>query len=281
MENSLPAIRASAALGVKAIEVDVHLTADSVIAVLHDENVGRVTVDGTGLISTLTWAQARALTLKNQGGQIPSLVEVLDLAAQHDMLVLIEVKELHKRGELIRQLVQLFADRNLYSKAIVGAFNPTFLWSLRGAEPRIKTLLFNAPRILSLACHPDVKGAVINLPAPMCWPRVYPVLDWILDGSVSSGLLPRILGLSVLSQQWMAVAPGDVQAWARAGVLMNVWVVNEPSIKEFYLAAGASVTTDCPPVNGSCGFEEAVGFRSRWNEGSVRGPTGATMNVKY
>ena len=54
--------------------------------------------------------------------------------------------------------------------------------------------------------------------------RVYPVLDWILDGSVSSGLLPRILGLSVLSQQWMAVAPGDVQAWARAGVLMNVWV---------------------------------------------------------
>jgi hypothetical protein len=56
--------------------VDVHLTADSVIAVLHDEDVGRVTVDGTGLISTLTWAQARALTLKNQGGQIPSLVEV-------------------------------------------------------------------------------------------------------------------------------------------------------------------------------------------------------------
>ena len=58
-------------------------------------------------------------------------------------------------------------------------------------------------------------------------------------------------------------------------------VVNEPSIKEFYLAAGASVTTDCPPVNGSCGFEEAVGFRSRWSEGAVRGPTGATMNVKY
>ena len=63
-------------------QVDVHLTADSVIAVLHDEDVGRVTVDGTGLISTLTWAQARALTLKNQGGQIPSLVEVRAFVTQ-------------------------------------------------------------------------------------------------------------------------------------------------------------------------------------------------------
>ncbi len=42
------------------------------------------------------------------------VLQVLDIAAQHGMLVLIEVKELHKRGELIRQLVQLFADRDLY-----------------------------------------------------------------------------------------------------------------------------------------------------------------------
>jgi hypothetical protein len=63
-------------------QVDVHLTADNVIAVLHDEDVGRVTVDGTGLISTLTWAQARALTLKNQGGQIPSLMEVRAFVTQ-------------------------------------------------------------------------------------------------------------------------------------------------------------------------------------------------------
>ena len=58
-------------------------------------------------------------------------------------------------------------------------------------------------------------------------------------------------------------------------------MVNEPSIKEFYLSAGASVTTDCPPVNGSCGFEEAVGFRTRWSEGAVRGPGGVPVDVKH
>ncbi len=57
-------------------QVDVHLTSDGAIAVLHDEDVGRVTEEGKGLISSLTWAQARSLTLKNSGGRIPSLEEV-------------------------------------------------------------------------------------------------------------------------------------------------------------------------------------------------------------
>ena len=49
-----------------------------------------------------------------RGALCDCVLQVLDIAAQHGMLVLIEVKELHKRGELIRQLVQLFADRDLY-----------------------------------------------------------------------------------------------------------------------------------------------------------------------
>ncbi len=49
-----------------------------------------------------------------RGALCVCVLQVLDIAAQHGMLVLIEVKELHKRGELIRQLVQLFADRDLY-----------------------------------------------------------------------------------------------------------------------------------------------------------------------
>ncbi len=54
------ALHRSAAAGVKAIEVDVHLTADDVIAVLHDEDVRRVTTDGAGAVGTLTWDQVCA-----------------------------------------------------------------------------------------------------------------------------------------------------------------------------------------------------------------------------
>lgn len=84
-ENSIPAIEACIAMGVDMVEIDVHLSADGQLVLLHDETVDRTT-DGSGLVGSLTLAQLKELRLRaGQGGadapftnhKIPILAEAL------------------------------------------------------------------------------------------------------------------------------------------------------------------------------------------------------------
>ena len=59
-ENTLPAFARSVELGVDVLELDVHLTKDEEIVVLHDATVDRTT-DGSGHINELTYAEVEVL----------------------------------------------------------------------------------------------------------------------------------------------------------------------------------------------------------------------------
>src|SRR5690606_12031890 len=59
-ENTLVAMQRAVAIGVDAIECDVHLSADGEVVVCHDPTVDRTT-DGTGAIATLPWDTLREL----------------------------------------------------------------------------------------------------------------------------------------------------------------------------------------------------------------------------
>lgn len=78
-ENTLVAFSRAIELGVSGIELDVHLSADQIPVVIHDETADRTT-NGTGSISEFT---ARQLGLLDAGsGQyVPTLAQVLTLAA--------------------------------------------------------------------------------------------------------------------------------------------------------------------------------------------------------
>src|SRR6185436_1661741 len=86
-ENTLTACRQAISLGADIIEVDVQLTKDGHVVVLHDVTVNRTT-DGTGSVREMTLAELKKLDagfprkfdaqFKNE--RIPTLGEVLDLA---------------------------------------------------------------------------------------------------------------------------------------------------------------------------------------------------------
>lgn len=59
-ENTLFAYREAAALGLEVLELDVYITADGEIVVLHDDTVDRTT-NGSGRVADLTLAELRAL----------------------------------------------------------------------------------------------------------------------------------------------------------------------------------------------------------------------------
>jgi len=89
-ENTMPAFERAVEMGADAIELDVHLTADRELAVIHDETVDRTT-EGTGAVAGMTMGQLRALDAghrftdeggaspnRGKGLTIPTLGEVLD-----------------------------------------------------------------------------------------------------------------------------------------------------------------------------------------------------------
>ncbi|MFQ7237389.1 MAG: glycerophosphodiester phosphodiesterase family protein, partial [Enterococcus hulanensis] len=59
-ENTLPAFMEAVRTGADGIELDVHLTADQQLVVIHDESVDRTT-DGKGLIRELTLEEIKEL----------------------------------------------------------------------------------------------------------------------------------------------------------------------------------------------------------------------------
>ncbi|BBM18770.1 MULTISPECIES: glycerophosphodiester phosphodiesterase [Enterococcus] len=86
-ENTLPAFMEAVRTGADGIELDVHLTADQQLVVIHDESVDRTT-DGKGLIRELTLEEIKELDAgswfdeKYQATKISTLQEVLNLLLQ-------------------------------------------------------------------------------------------------------------------------------------------------------------------------------------------------------
>src|ERR1700736_1047920 len=77
-ENTLLAFERAIMLGVDALELDVHLTRDGELAVIHDERLERTT-NGSGYVRDHLAAQLRQLDA-GLGQPVPLLREVLAVA---------------------------------------------------------------------------------------------------------------------------------------------------------------------------------------------------------
>lgn len=87
-ENTMRSFARAAELGVDAVELDVHLSRDGRLVIMHDETVDRTT-DGTGRLADLDWSDLRRLDA-GRGERVPELAEVW--AGFDDVGLQIEVK---------------------------------------------------------------------------------------------------------------------------------------------------------------------------------------------
>ena len=83
-ENSLQAIEHSIKVGVDIVELDLQLTKDSILIIMHDDKLERTT-SGNGFVNEHTLADIKKLRLRNGCGictysQVPTLEEALLLA---------------------------------------------------------------------------------------------------------------------------------------------------------------------------------------------------------
>ncbi len=85
-ENTIEAFHKAFDLGCNGIELDVHLSADGEILVIHDDTINRTTT-GNGLVQAITLTELRASGIT----QIPTLEEVIAITPKN-CLINIELK---------------------------------------------------------------------------------------------------------------------------------------------------------------------------------------------
>lgn len=135
-ENTMAAFRSAQSSRADGIELDVHLSADHQIVVIHDDDVSRTT-NGQGKVHQLTLEELRRLDA-GQGEIIPTLLDVLELIGDQ-MFLNIELKRFSgSAAYLPEKVTKLVNDLNLNSKVIYSSFNPMLLIRTRRSDPQAK-----------------------------------------------------------------------------------------------------------------------------------------------
>ncbi len=130
-ENSASAFR-YALTGGFGVELDVHLSKDKRLVVIHDSDLKRL-CGVEGKVEELEWAQLKELRLQGTEERIPLLEEVLPLFAGKTPLI-IEVKvENGNYKELCYKLCQML--EGYRGDFCVESFDPRAIWWMRRNEP--------------------------------------------------------------------------------------------------------------------------------------------------
>lgn len=137
-ENTLAAVRLAWEQGADAVEVDVHLTADYRLAVIHDADTKR-TAGVDWRVSEKTMAELRTLDVGRWKGEpfagqtIPTLEEVLDLLPKGKKLFV----EIKCKGEILPYLQKAVEASGKRRQIVIICFDPDVLVQSRQRMPDI------------------------------------------------------------------------------------------------------------------------------------------------
>jgi len=174
-ENTLPAFQLAMRQGADGIELDVHLTADGIPVVIHDETIDR-TGTGTGRVADMRLDQLRKYDFgvwkdpSFAGTRIPTLSDVLMLLDGWQGSLNIELKtDVVRYPGIEAAVLKLVADADRQSRTHISSFHHESLAVCRRLNTGIElAALLDHHQIPDLpalkrmgvtAIHPDVRDA--------------------------------------------------------------------------------------------------------------------------
>ncbi|MFE0728726.1 glycerophosphodiester phosphodiesterase [Streptomyces antibioticus] len=134
-ENTLRSFAAAEQAGLDAIELDLHVSRDGALVVMHDPDVDRTT-DGSGTIADLTLAELRALDA-GRGERVPVFEEVLDAVT---LPLQAEIKDI----QAARVLAEVIRERDLADRVEVSSFHDAAVTEMSRLVPGIRTALIGS-----------------------------------------------------------------------------------------------------------------------------------------
>jgi glycerophosphoryl diester phosphodiesterase len=215
-ENTMAAIRNALSLGVDVIELDLHVSADGSIVVIHDATLERTTngrgaVRGTSLAALQRLDAGAWFNARFAGERIPTLREVLDaiLSSGNDRVRLNLETKYDTRGpappaEFEAQVLQVLREAGWRDRAIIQSFHYPSIERVKALDPAVTTAALRSPLTPTL----DPVGLVRSVRADIYSP-----------------------GASLVNRD-------IVEALHRAGIPVVPWTVNQPSAMEMLLSMG-------------------------------------------
>lgn len=226
-ENTLAAFRmAVEKYRTDVLELDVQLSRDGHVVVIHDEIVDRTT-DGRGPVSSMTLAELQKLDAgaktpgwAGKGAVIPTLREVLRAFPGHHVNI-----ELKTAGDALREaFATLVTDEKALDRVCIGHVDDDEHARLR---ERLPTCTFWAPQAAVLAFFQASRGGE-TLPA--------------LDGIHVLSLPHEYMGYPVIDRKLVEDAHASRLA-------VHVWTVDEPGLMDQLMDFGVdSIITDRPDL---------------------------------
>lgn len=195
-ENTLISFKRTVEMGADGIELDVQMSKDGHLVVIHDERVDRTT-DGIGFVKDFTLKEIKRLDAgikfgkKFTGERIPTLYEVFDLIGNRNFIVNIEIKS----GIVIypgieEKLVEMILDYNFQDRVVISSFNHYSLREVKEIAPELKIgLLYEcglvepwyiANRMHAYSLHPFYFNIIPELVAG-CKKNNVKLFPWTVD----------------------------------------------------------------------------------------------------
>lgn len=230
-ENTLAAFRLGLEHDADAVELDLHLSLDGALIVMHDADVRRTTARA-GEIGALTLAELHLLNAaatykgRDPGHQcIPTLDEVLELIHGRAR-VQIEIKlraDRRRYPGIEAKVLETIKRYDMMADAVVISFNFPTLHTITELAPQTQTCALISSAYLSRFARP--RGATL----------------------AAAHLAAQGFHCVGVNQSWMT--PRLLQAlWARH-VQVGVWTVNDPlAIRKFANMGVNFITSDRPDL---------------------------------
>lgn len=215
-ENTMAAFELALDVGCDGLELDVHLTKDGEVVIIHDDTLQRTT-NGEGVVEEFTLAELQKLDAGSWFGpefkneRIPTLAQLCERIKDLDLLFNVELKVGLGFEQLNEKVLAILDQYDLQEKTVVSSFNHYALAHLKQLRPELKTgILYSC--------------ALVN--------------PWEYAKSI---------GATALHPRHLTIFPEIVAGAQQNGMQVNVWTVDEPKdIERMKIAKIDSIITNVP-----------------------------------
>lgn len=142
-ENTMIAFKKALECGVDGIELDVQLTKDGEVVIIHDETIDRTTT-GKGFVIDYTYEELEkfdaSFKFKDLGfNKIPTLREYFQLVKDYDIVTNVELKTgINEYLGIEEKVWELIKEYNLEEKVIISSFNHFSVMRMKKIAPQLK-----------------------------------------------------------------------------------------------------------------------------------------------
>ena len=224
-ENTLLAFEKALEAGCDGIELDVHLSSDGEVVIIHDELVDRTT-DGTGLVGSHTLAQLK--TLDASAGfrgvygrnEIPTLREYFELVKEKDVVTNIELKTgVDTYPGIEEKTLSLIDEFGLRDRIIISSFNHYSVMHFKELAPDIPCGFLEESWVIGMPAYTKEHGMEF----------VHPIFNAVTEGFAAQC---RACGIGI--NTWTVNTREDMLDMLRKGV--HAIIGNEPELAGHVIA---------------------------------------------